>query len=129
MDYEQFLANVRERGEYADNTEADHVSRIVLAQLGERLASGEGKDVAAQLPVELQAPLLHAAVTPPRSSGMHEFLRRLAAELNATEETARWDASAVLTTVADAITSGQLNQVLSQLPTEFAVLFGKPDLA
>jgi len=53
----------------------------------------------------------------------------LAVDLSATEETARWDASAVLTTLADAITGGQLNQLLSQLATEFATLFGKPELA
>ena len=129
MDYEQFLAKVRDRGEYADPREAEQVSRIVLARLGERLPAGDAKDVAAQLPVDLQQPLLHTAATPASAAGVDEFLRRLASDLHATEETARWDASAVLTTLADAITSEQLTQTLSQLPTEFAVLFGKPDLA
>lgn len=129
MKYDEFLAKVRDRGEYADNQEADQVSGIVLARLGERLATGEAKDVAAQLPVELQPPLLQTEATPPARSGIHEFLCRLAGDLNATEETARWDASAVLTTLAEAITGGQLNQILSQLPAEFAVLFGKPELA
>jgi len=61
--------------------------------------------------------------------GIHQFLRLLAVELTATEETARWDASAVLSTVAEAVSGGQLNQILSQLPSEYALLFGKPDLA
>jgi uncharacterized protein (DUF2267 family) len=126
---DEFLAKVRDRGEYASHEEAADVTRITLARLGERLAGGEAKDLAAQLPAELQPPLLQAAATPASSSGIHEFLRRLAGDLNATEETARWDASAVLTTLAEAITGGQLNQVLSQLPAEFAVLFGKPELA
>jgi len=56
-------------------------------------------------------------------------VRRAAVELTATEETARWDASAVLSTVAEAVSGGQLNQILSQLPSEYALLFGKPDLA
>jgi uncharacterized protein (DUF2267 family) len=126
--YDEFLAKVRDQGEYASNDEADHVTRTILARLGERLATGEAKNLAAQLPAELQPPLLEAAATPATSSGIHDFLRRLATDLNATEETARWDASAVLTTLAEAISGGQLNQILTQLPTQFAVLFGKPEL-
>lgn len=129
MKSDEFLAKVRDRGEYASHEEAAHVIRITLARLGERLAGGEAEDLASQLPAELQTPLLQAAATPASSSGIHEFLLRLAGDLNATEETARWDASAVLTTLGEAITGGQLNQILSQLPAEFAALFGKPELA
>jgi hypothetical protein len=35
----------------------------------------------------------------------------------------------VLSTVAAAVSGGELNQVLSQLPSGYAVLFGKPALA
>lgn len=35
----------------------------------------------------------------------------------------------MLTTVADAVTGGQLNQVLTQLPASYAELFGKPELS
>ncbi|GGT24312.1 hypothetical protein GCM10010271_29630 [Streptomyces kurssanovii] len=44
-------------------------------------------------------------------------------------QTAQWDASAVLSTLADAVSPGELNQVISQLPSGYAVLFGKPDLS
>jgi uncharacterized protein (DUF2267 family) len=107
-------------GEYASHEEAADVTRITLARLGERLTGGQAQDLAAQLPAELQPALLQAAATPATSSGIHEFLRRLAGDLNATEETARSDASAVVTTLAEAITGGQLNQILSQLPAGFA---------
>lgn len=95
--------------------------------LAERLSGGEAKDVASQLPAELQEPLLTAAQTA-EAYGVEEFLRRLAQRLDATEETARWDASAVLSTVADAVSGGDLNQLLSQLPTAYVELFGKPEL-
>jgi uncharacterized protein (DUF2267 family) len=126
---DEFHANVRDRAEYASHEEAAHVTRLTLARLGERLTGGQAKNLAAQLPAELQPPLLQAAATPATSSGIHEFLRQLAGDLNATEETARWDASAVLTTLAEAINGSQLNQIPSQLPAEFALLFGKPELA
>ena len=66
---------------------------------------------------------------PRETYGEREFLRRVAIRLGATEETAIWDASAVLTTLAEAVTGGQLNQLLTQLPSGYAVLFGKPDLS
>lgn len=125
--YDEFIATVRERGEYADRHEAEQVTRAVLGVLGERLAGGEPKDLAAQLPEELQDSLLE--VPGAAAFGVEEFLRRVAERLPATNETARWDASAVLSTVADAVSGGQLNQVLSQLPSGYAELFGKPELA
>jgi uncharacterized protein (DUF2267 family) len=125
--YDEFIAKVRDRGDYADRGEAEHAARTVLWLLGQRLAGGEAKDLAAQLPGQLQETLLGAPSG--GSFGVEEFLRRLADELPATEEAARWDASAVLATVAEAITGGQLNQLLTQLQSGYAELFGKPELA
>ena len=127
MRYDEFLAKVRELGEYADQREADRTTRSVLRLIGQRLVEGERKDLAAQLPGELQDALLTAP--PQEVFGVEEFLRRVAHELSATEETARWDASAVLTTLAEAVSGGELNQVLTQLPAGYAPLFGKTDLA
>lgn len=127
MKYGEFIAAVRDRGEYTSVEEADHVTRAVLYRLGERLG-GHAPHLADQLPRELQS-----AVRPPfenaPSHGIHEFLREISGELRATEESARWDASAVLSTTADAVSGGELNQILSQLPAAYAPLFGKADLA
>lgn len=134
MKYDQFLAAVRERGSYPDRAEAERVTRTVLSQLGQRLAGGEPKDLAAQLPPELQEPLLQGverdAAEQGAAIGEQEFIGRVAQALGgASEETARWDASAVLTTVAEAVSGGELNQILTQLPPAYAPLFGKPELA
>ena len=127
MRYDEFLAKVRERGEYTDNDEAARVTETVLALLAERLSGGEPKDLASQLPGELQEVLLRTPAEA-ESYGVQEFLRRAAERLNATEQTALWDTSAVLSTVAEAISGGELNNVLSQLPSGYAELFGKPEL-
>jgi uncharacterized protein (DUF2267 family) len=131
MQYDEFLSKVRERGEYADVVEAQGVTRIVLRRLGQRVGS-EAADVAAQLP-----PQFHDALSASEradddmadSAGVKEFLQRVATDLSATPETAVWDASAVLSTLAEAVTGGQLNQLLSQLQPAYAELFGKPELA
>ena len=43
--------------------------------------------------------------------------------------TAQQDSGAVLSTVAKAVSGGELNQLLSHLPSGYAVMFGKPELA
>ena len=128
MKAHEFYAAVRDRGNYADVQEAQRVTAIVLGLLGQRLAGGESKDLAAQLPLELQAPLLDADDSA-AGIGVQEFLSLAARALGSSDEAARWDVSAVLTTVADAVTGGQLNQVLTQLQPGYAPLFGKPELA
>ncbi|MEU0740807.1 DUF2267 domain-containing protein [Streptomyces sp. NPDC006134] len=129
MKYEEFLARVRERGEYDSQDEAAKISEAVLAVLAERISPGESEDLASQLPGPLGASLRDARPQRAESFGIEEFYRRVAERTGAHTRTAQWDASAVLTTVADAISGGELNQVISQLPSGYAVLFGKADLA
>jgi uncharacterized protein (DUF2267 family) len=126
MNRDEFLGKVRERGEYADLAEAEHVTRTVLATLGQRLGA-DAKDLAAQLPADLGGALPSGGIG--EAYGELEFLRRVAEHLGATTETARWDASAVLSTLAASVTGSQLNQVLGRLPSGYADLFGKPELA
>ncbi|MFP8945200.1 DUF2267 domain-containing protein [Streptomyces fenghuangensis] len=129
MKYDEFLARVRERGEYKDQDEAANVTKAVLEVLAQRISPGEVRDLASQLPGPLGQFLHHATPQQAQSFGIEEFHRRVAERTNARPRTAQWDASAVLTTVADAVTGGELNQIISQLPSSYAVLFGKADLA
>jgi len=129
MKYDGFLARVRERGEYHNQEEAADVSASVLQVLAQRISPGEVEDLASQLPDPLGQVLHDALPQQARSFGIEEFYRRVAVRTGARPRTAQWDASAVLTTVADAVTGGELNQIISQLPSGYAVLFGKADLA
>ena len=126
MNRDQFLGMVRERGEYVDRAETERVTTSVLELLGKRLGE-EAQDVAAQLPGDLAAAVRGEGGG--EGFGEQEFLHRLSQKLDATEETALWDASAVLSTVAEAVSGGQLNQILSRLPSGYAELFGKPELS
>ena len=129
MKYDEFLARVRERGEYKDNDEAAHVTNAVLEVLAQRISPGEVRDLASQLPGPLGQVLEDAAPQQARSFGIEEFLRRVAERTGARPRTAEWDAGAVLSTLGDAVTGGELNQIISQLPSSYAALFGKADLA
>lgn len=127
MKTHEFLARVREQGAYPSQAAAERVTQVVLGVLARRLDPREVKDLAAQLPEPLQEALLPDGSQ--ERFGVEEFVRRIADELGVTVETAKWDASAVLTTLAEAVSGGELNQVLTQPPAGYALLFGKPDLA
>src|SRR6266576_557720 len=78
MTYDEFMAKVRDRGEYTGiEVAAGVMTRTGLARLGQRLADGEAKDLAAQLPVELQDVLLDIPATGRADAGgIHERAHR-----------------------------------------------------
>jgi uncharacterized protein (DUF2267 family) len=129
VNHDEFVAAVRERGEYAGQSEAEQVATWVLEVLARRLTPEQASDLAAQLPDPLAKAVQRRGDQPAETFGAEEFLRQVAERIGARPGTAEWDASAVLSTLADAVSAGQLNQLLSLLPTGYAPLFGKPELA
>lgn len=60
---------------------------------------------------------------------MQDFCRRVAERTGAQPRTAEQDAGAALSTLAEAVSGGELNQLLSQMPSGYATLFGRPGLS
>ncbi|MEU3739884.1 MULTISPECIES: DUF2267 domain-containing protein [unclassified Streptomyces] len=123
---EAFLDHVKERGTYGTAEEAERAARVVLALLGAHLVGDVRAQLAARLPegfaLILLNPLQSAEPLPPE-----RFVRATAAWIEgATERTAAWDVSAVLSTVADAAGDDLLGQILLQLPVGYDLLFGRP---
>ncbi|MDQ1033228.1 uncharacterized protein (DUF2267 family) [Streptomyces umbrinus] len=99
---------------------------VVLALLGAHLVGDVRAHLAARLPegyaLILLNPLQSAEPLPPE-----RFVRAAAAWIEgATGQTAAWDVSAVLSTVADAADVDLLGQILLQLPAGYDLLFGRP---
>ncbi|MEU3453500.1 DUF2267 domain-containing protein [Micromonospora sp. NPDC006766] len=128
MKYPEFVAQVRERGEYDSAAETQQVISVVVACLAERLTPDEARQLGSQLPAQLGDFLKSAPGGAPRI-GVTEFLDRVSDGIGATERTAEWDASAVLSTIADAVSGGELNDVVTQLPSGYAQLFGRPGVS
>ncbi|RNG30547.1 DUF2267 domain-containing protein [Streptomyces botrytidirepellens] len=124
--WDAFLAAVEERGEYPSRQEAERSSRVVLALLGAHLVGDVRAELAARLPETVALVLLnplqaHEPLSPER------FIRATAAWIEgATEKTATWDVSAVLSVVADLAGDDLTNQILLQLPRGYDLLFGRP---
>ncbi|MFK4098494.1 DUF2267 domain-containing protein [Streptomyces sp. NPDC019531] len=126
MRWEAFLDQVKERGDYATTEEAARVARTVLALLGAHLVGEVRAELAARLPDDLALVLLnplqaHEPLSPER------FVRATAAWIEgATEQTAAWDVSAVLSVAADAAGDELTGRILLQLPVGYDLLFGHP---
>lgn len=129
MHWDAFLAAVQERGEYATQQEAERAARTVLALLGAHLVGDVRAELAARLPETLALVLLnplqaHEPLPPER------FIRATSAWIEgATEQTATWDVSAVLSVVADVAGEELMNRILFQLPPGYDLLFGRPQSA
>ncbi|WP_369251929.1 DUF2267 domain-containing protein [Streptomyces sp. R41] len=126
MRWEAFLDQVKERGEYESTEEAERAARTVLALLGAHLVGEVRAELAARLPENLALVLLnplqaHEPLSPER------FVRATAAWIEgATEQTATWDVSAVLSVAADAAGEELTGRILLQLPAGYDLLFGHP---
>lgn len=116
MEYRPFIATVED---YAgiDREEAERAVHATLATLAERLAGGEVRDLAAQLPGELR-PFLEGA-EPAEAFGVDEFLRRIAQREGVPVPTAARHARAVFTALGRAVGHKELKDMASQLRTDF----------
>ena len=124
--HEAFLGRVKERGEYNTAEETERAARVVLALLGAHLVGDVRAQLAARLP-ETFALILLNPMQSAEPLSPERFVRATAAWIEgATEQTAAWDVSAVLSTVADAAGEDLLGLILLQLPVGYDLLFGRP---
>lgn len=124
MQFDEFIGQVQHRARLASRGEAERVTRAVLETLAERLAGGEAKDLAAQLPMIVKDYILEY---PHAGAGQHmklrDFYNRIAERLHAPMPEAAFWARAVMSVVQEAVSAGEMEDVRHQLGEEFAQLF------
>jgi uncharacterized protein (DUF2267 family) len=107
-----------------DKEHAERALRVTLVILGTRIDPGEADDLAAQLPETLKVFLHHESKAerfPPE-----EFLRRVVHLVPLSNEQARQAVRAVFTVLGEAVSEGELLDVLSQLDADYSTLVGMP---
>jgi uncharacterized protein (DUF2267 family) len=125
----ELVEAVRDAGQYATTAEAARVIRIVLSALGGHVTGEERVDLARSLPEEA-ARLIASQVPVTRPLTAAEFVDHVATRIEgATQATARWDASSVLSVLPRTVGTELTDRVLAQLPPGYALLFGLPELA
>jgi uncharacterized protein (DUF2267 family) len=115
--YEDFIEAVARRaGVSAD--QATTITRATLETLADRISGGEANDLANQLPEglddHLRKPQEHV-----EPFGLGEFVQRITARAGVDDVLASAGAHAVLTTLHEAVTGDEFEDMVAQLPTEF----------
>jgi uncharacterized protein (DUF2267 family) len=124
MKGDQFITEVRNLAELANNEDAEKATRATLETLKERLAGNEPSNLAAQLPPEI-APYVEGEGGR-ESFSVDEFYNRVAQREGVDHDEAVKHARAVATVVQTAVTGGELDHVRSQLGNEYEEFFGQP---
>ncbi|MCM2422686.1 DUF2267 domain-containing protein [Streptomyces sp. RKAG293] len=125
--FDLMLERIRYEGAYATRQRAEETLHAVLTVLGQQLIGDERVDLAACLPVEAALTLTAQLPTLEPCNGWG-FVSNLAALTGGSPATARWDAGAVLATVAELAGTNLLDRILAQLPPGYALLFGRAEL-
>ena len=120
MKFEEIVRRVGQRAGIADRFEAEKVTVMVVQTLCERLSGKEANDLLAQLPSALRELV---AVNPSQLPlTVDAFIHRIAERVDVTEEQARVYARAVFATLREAVTRGELQDVVAELDPEYADL-------
>jgi uncharacterized protein (DUF2267 family) len=120
MDQDQFHDLVAARADRL-RERVPALVEATLTTLAERISGGQAANLAAQLPEPLRAALT-TALEPAQPFGVEEFADRVSLRAGVDAAEARVGASAVLVTVRGAVTPQIWDDVLAQLPQEYAGL-------
>ncbi|MFE2374753.1 DUF2267 domain-containing protein [Streptomyces sp. NPDC059398] len=127
MTFDQMLEKVRYEAAYPTRERAEETVRLVLSGLGRQLTGDERVELAARLPFEAARILTGQAPAIEPLTGW-AFVKDLAARNGASLATTRWDTGAALSAVAAIAGPDLLTRILDQLPTGYALLFGRAEL-
>jgi uncharacterized protein (DUF2267 family) len=121
MQFDEFIHRVQE-GALETPEEASVLARAVLETLGERLDRKVRNGVEARLSNELKEFLLVRSENPDRYD-LAQFYNRVGARANRTYEDAARRSWQVFSVVREAISDGEIQNILASLPGEYQELF------
>jgi uncharacterized protein (DUF2267 family) len=119
MNFDHFVGQVQHRARLGALSDAVRAIRATLTTLSERLDPGEAKDLASQLPEEIGFYMLAGTVTGGERFSIGEFFDRVAARERVDLPVAVYHARAVFEVVREAVSPGEIRDVLSELPEDF----------
>jgi uncharacterized protein (DUF2267 family) len=117
VNQKEFLESVTVRGGLSPE-QAERLTEVTLTVLADRISAGEAEDLAAQLPKGVRDWLV-SREEPAQKFDLEEFVRRVSERAAVDLDTATRGARAVLSTIRRAVTTGEFEDVLAQLPKEF----------
>jgi uncharacterized protein (DUF2267 family) len=124
MQFEDFIRAVQEQARLDSHDEAIAITRAVLETLGERLDRKTRNGIEAQLPNELKDFLLAREENADRYD-LAQFYSRVAARADLKYQKATERTRQVVSVLRQAITEGELQDIMESLPHDYDELFGE----
>src|SRR5438067_5179727 len=109
MTFDEFVGEVQHRARLGSLGDAVRAIRCTLAVLSQRLAGGEAKDLASQLPEEIGYYLLHSQAGAGQDFSVDEFLDRISSCEGENKPASIHHVRVVLQVIGAAVSAGQLN--------------------
>ena len=126
MQYDQFISKVQEHAGFESRDDATRLTKATLETLGERLSRKERDDLASEIPEELKTYLLKRENWDLFTVG--EFFQRVEARADCGLPRAVIGSRAVIMTLREAVSTGELEDVIQEFPSGYEELFSKrPD--
>jgi uncharacterized protein (DUF2267 family) len=123
MQTDEFLGHVQNKAQLATLGGAVRATRATLETLAERLGPDETRHLAAQLPHEIQLFLADAGMPMPERFSLAEFLLRVCAREGIDLSESTHHARAVIDVLTQAVSPGEIGEVLDRLPDDYRRLF------
>ena len=120
MKYDAFIGSVARRAGMPQE-QAVALTHACLQTLAERITGGEAWDLAAELPKELRE-RMRTSRGPAESFDLDEFHRRVAERSGMAAAAVQQAAPAVLAALREAVSAGEFQDVVAQLPRDFSRL-------
>lgn len=122
MQFDDFITRVQEHARLHSREEAITITKAVLETIGERLDRKVRNGVEAQLPNELKEFLLVRAERGDQYD-LEEFYNRVGARADLKYAEATERTRQVLAVLREAVPGGEIEDILEDLPPEYATLF------
>ncbi|MBU7584026.1 MAG: DUF2267 domain-containing protein [Nostoc sp. TH1S01] len=123
MQHDEFIGQVQHRAHLSSRGDAELATRATLETLAERLAGQEPLNAAAQLPKGLAQYMQHQYAGSGTRFSLDEFFQRVSLKEGAELPDAVYHARAVIEVLQEAISPGEIDDIRSQLPSEYDPLF------
>jgi uncharacterized protein (DUF2267 family) len=122
MQMNEFMGQVQNSAKLASIDQAIKATRATLETLAERLGPDEARHLGAQLPEEI-GQYLYGAMPGGERFDSDEFLKRVSKREGVDLPVSVFHARAVLEALQNAVSVGEISDVLERLPDDYARLF------
>lgn len=123
MSRTDFIEQVRRRASLDSDDDAARITQAALETFGERVYRKEREDLGSELPKELRKYLFKRLDTEPFE--LEEFYNRVSSRADVGYRAAVELSRVVMEVLKKAVSAGELESVLSELPDNFRELFGQ----